>query len=281
LQLLSQEDEVPITVLTVGNYFGELSLLKNITRAANVIAETEVECFTMSRANFEQLLGPLKELIGEGAQQRTKEMASRMRANMQFEDLVTAREMISGFFGHCRLVEDGQTGEVYLMQVKHKADIVKEKQQVAALNEKKVTMSCEHEFIADQLGTFKNDICLFCLMELAQIQGGQLSEYLGHLKNKVLSSDDARFYAASMLLALQHVHKKGFVHRNLMPENVLLGSDGFPKLAGFSLTKKVSERTYTVCGTPEYLAPEMISAKGCKSLFLACPPTPLTTTDYH
>ena len=58
-----------------------------------------------------------------------------------------------------------------------------------------------------------------------------MSEYLSHLKNKVLSSDDARFYAASMLLALQHIHKKGFVHRNLMPENVLLGADGFPKLA--------------------------------------------------
>ena len=91
-----------------------------------------------------------------------------------------------------------------------------------------------------------------------------MSEYLSHLKNKVLSSDDARFYAASMLLALQHIHKKGFVHRNLMPENVLLGADGFPKLAGFQLAKKVAERTYTVCGTPEYLAPEMISAKGCK-----------------
>jgi CRP-like cAMP-binding protein len=165
-----QEDEVPITVLTVGNYFGELSLLKNITRAANVIAETEVECFTMSRANFEQLLGPLKELIGEGAVSRTKEMASRMRANLKFEDLVTAREMMSGFFGHCRLAEDGQTGDVYLLRVMHKADIVQNNQQVSVVNEKKVTISCEHEFIADQLGTFKNEVCLCCLMGLPQVR---------------------------------------------------------------------------------------------------------------
>jgi protein kinase X len=67
-----------------------------------------------------------------------------------------------------------------------------------------------------------------------------------------------------MILALEYLHSKQLVYRDLKPENVLIGSDGFLKLADFGFIKRLKpgERTYTFCGTPEYLAPEIIMHKG-------------------
>jgi serine/threonine protein kinase len=80
------------------------------------------------------------------------------------------------------------------------------------------------------------------------------------------SEERARFYAAEMILALQHLHDCGIIYRDLKPENVLLDSQGHLKITDFGLSKAKLEnkdsQTNTFCGTPEYLAPEIIIGKG-------------------
>ena len=71
-----------------------------------------------------------------------------------------------------------------------------------------------------------------------------------------------RFYAAQVALALEYLHQKRIVHRDLKPENLLLDTRGYIKLADFGFAKFVEERTYTMCGTPEYTAPETIERAG-------------------
>lgn len=84
------------------------------------------------------------------------------------------------------------------------------------------------------------------------------------VKKKKLSENNARFYAAQVVLALEHLHNYGIIYRDLKPENVLISSDGYIKLTDFGLSKcgvKDTDYTKTICGTPEYLAPEILEKK--------------------
>lgn len=90
--------------------------------------------------------------------------------------------------------------------------------------------------------------------------GGELFRHLR--KAGRFTGDTARFYAAEIVLALEYLHSKDIIYRDLKPENILLDSRGYIKIADFGFAKKVQDRTWTLCGTPEYLAPEIIQSKG-------------------
>merc|ERR1711991_1010226 len=75
-------------------------------------------------------------------------------------------------------------------------------------------------------------------------------------------NDVAKFYHAELVLAFEYMHTKDIIYRDLKPENLLLDDKGHIKITDFGFAKKVPERTFTLCGTPEYLAPEVIQSKG-------------------
>jgi len=100
---------------------------------------------------------------------------------------------------------------------------------------------------------------LYLLFEY--VQGGELFSHLraaGRFATKT-----ARFYAAEIVLALEYLHQQKIVYRDLKPENLLLDHKGHIKVTDFGFAKVVPDnRTFTLCGTPEYLAPEVIKGKG-------------------
>lgn len=82
-------------------------------------------------------------------------------------------------------------------------------------------------------------------------------------KMKKFEESLSKFYAAQIILAFEYLHFNGVVHRDLKPENILISDDGYLKLCDFGFCKKIDKnRTYTSCGTPDYLAPEVIQNKG-------------------
>ena len=95
------------------------------------------------------------------------------------------------------------------------------------------------------------------------LNGGEL---FYHLRKEICFTEDrARFYSIEIILALDTLHKNGVIYRDLKPENVLLDSEGHLKLTDFGLSKlqpSAEKMTFTFCGTPEYLAPEIIKGKG-------------------
>merc|ERR1712194_1001644 len=90
--------------------------------------------------------------------------------------------------------------------------------------------------------------------------GGELFTHLR--KAGKFNNDHTRFYAAQIVMALQNLHNDSIVYRDLKPENLLLDLTGYMKITDFGFAKVVEDRTWTLCGTPEYLAPEIIQSKG-------------------
>ena len=135
---------------------------------------------------------------------------------------------------------------IYLKQVDH------------VKTEKKILEELNHPFIVNLFGAFQDDKNLYLLLEY--VIGG---EFFSHLRKAGrFPNDTAKFYAAQITLVFEHLHSMMILYRDLKPENLLLDSDGNCKVTDFGFAKKVEYRTWTLCGTPEYLAPEIILSKG-------------------
>jgi len=120
---------------------------------------------------------------------------------------------------------------------------------------------CRHPFIATMTESFQTPSALCIVMEYAT---GKDLFFLLHEVGS-LSLFQTRAYFVQVVLALEHVHHKGFVYRDLKPENLLVREDGYLRLTDFGFAKalKPGERAYTVCGTPDYLSPEALRHHGC------------------
>ena len=116
----------------------------------------------------------------------------------------------------------------------------------------------QHPFIVKFWASFQDDKFLY--MVLSFINGGEVYTHLRALGN--FDPHVTRFYSASVVSIFEYLHKKDIVYRDLKPENLLLDNKGFLKLTDFGFAKKVLLKTYTLCGTPEYLAPEVLLNQG-------------------
>eukprot|EP00924_Labyrinthula_sp_SR-Ha-C_P014359 maker-scaffold_20-snap-gene-3.45-mRNA-1 protein AED:0.04 eAED:0.04 QI:852/1/1/1/0.71/0.5/8/79/332 len=115
-----------------------------------------------------------------------------------------------------------------------------------------------HPFMVNLLGTFQDAKFLYMIMDY--VNGGEFFTCLR--KEGRLDSKKARFYAGCVVLMFEHLHGADIVYRDLKPENLLLDHQGYLKLTDFGFAKKVIYKTYTLCGTPEYIAPEVLLNKG-------------------
>jgi len=164
----------------------------------------------------------------------------------------------TGTFGKVRLCRHKSTGKFFCMKILNKSRIYRLKQIEHIKNEKSVLKAIEHPFIVKLYATFQDDLHLYFLMEF--VHGGELFNYIrraGRLRNDV-----SKLYAAEIILALEYLHNKKILYRDLKPENLLIDELGHIKLTDFGFSKCVNSNTYSMCGTPEYIAPEIILSKG-------------------
>eukprot|EP00612_Vaucheria_litorea_P005713 CAMPEP_0171460982 /NCGR_PEP_ID=MMETSP0945-20130129/5626_1 /TAXON_ID=109269 /ORGANISM="Vaucheria litorea, Strain CCMP2940" /LENGTH=526 /DNA_ID=CAMNT_0011987265 /DNA_START=456 /DNA_END=2036 /DNA_ORIENTATION=- len=166
-----------------------------------------------------------------------------------------------GSFGKVFLVRDKLRGDIYAMKVLRKDNIIRRNQVEHTKTERNVLGYIRHPFIVGLNMAFQTTDKLFFVLDYCA--GGELFFHLGKGK---FSESRSRFYTAEIALALEHIHKLDIVYRDLKPENVLLDGEGHIRLTDFGLSKEgITENTkgaHSFCGTPEYLAPEILMRLG-------------------
>eukprot|EP00127_Corallochytrium_limacisporum_P006714 Clim_evm3s234 gene=Clim_evmTU3s234 len=164
----------------------------------------------------------------------------------------------TGSFGRVYLAQDRDDGEFVALKVLRKSKVVKLKQVEHTLNEKNFLQGLKFPFIVDLKVSFKDNANLYMVLEY--IPGGELFSYLR--QSGRLPQDTVVFYTAQVAMVFEYLHSLNLVYRDLKPENLLLDANGYLKITDFGFVKMVTDRTWTLCGTPEYLAPEIILSKG-------------------
>lgn len=164
----------------------------------------------------------------------------------------------TGSFGRVRFCTHKAKGSQWAIKALKKAVIIRMQQVEHMMNEKNILMSINHTFIVQLAGTFQDERFLYMILEY--VIGG---EFFTHLRRaQRFENHVCRFYAAHVALIFEYLHEKDIVYRDLKPENLLLDSAGFLKITDFGFAKIVVFKTYTLCGTPEYIAPEVLLNKG-------------------
>jgi len=166
----------------------------------------------------------------------------------------------AGSFGFVTLEEDVASGKQYALKAMSKGYCVQEGMQSATLREKQIHMMLHSPFIVRLYATYKDSDYLYFLLQPAV--GGDLFEVCADHEDWFGSAEHARFFSGGLSLGLGHMHDKRIIYRDIKLENVLLDHRGYPLLADMGLAKIVCGKTYTVCGTADYMAPETLRRTG-------------------
>ncbi|KAI9012554.1 kinase-like domain-containing protein [Phycomyces nitens] len=182
----------------------------------------------------------------------------RDKPKLKLDDFHLLRTLGTGSFGRVHLAQSRHNGRFYAIKVLRKTEVVRLKQVEHTNNEKHILETVANPFLVNLWGTFQDDECLYMVMDY--VPGGELFSVLR--KSKRFPDHVAKFYAAEVVLAIEYLHSKDIAYRDLKPENLLLDNTGHIKITDFGFAKHVSDITWTLCGTPDYLAPEVIQSKG-------------------
>jgi tRNA A-37 threonylcarbamoyl transferase component Bud32 len=166
----------------------------------------------------------------------------------------------SGTFGKVFKVKLKQKGNIYAMKIINKKYLIKNQQLRYAVTECNVLKQAQHPFIINLHFAFQTPDHLYMILDYCP--GGDFSY---HIARHLFEEDEAKFFIAELILAIEHLHNMDIIYRDLKPDNILIDSQGHIKLADFGLAKEnVSDNkiAQSFCGSPAYLTPEMVNRKG-------------------
>ncbi|XP_050312709.1 cAMP-dependent protein kinase catalytic subunit alpha-like [Anthonomus grandis grandis] len=182
-----------------------------------------------------------------------------IKQNCTLNDFDILKILGSGSFGMVVLCRDKRNSKTYALKLMEKVNIIKTRQLAHTGAEIKLMKNINFPFIIDMYAFFMDNVYVGICMSFAN--AGDMFTHLRELKK--FEEPLAKFYAAQVILGFEYLHHLGVIYRDLKPENILLDIQGYLKITDLGFCKKIDNtRTYTLCGTPEYLAPEIILSQG-------------------
>jgi len=254
--------------MSVGDFFGERAILTKEKRSATIQVPADFGGATLLCLDQESFEGTL----GQKAFDRAKNMYMKIQVNVD-EDEEAGQNVIvapsqlevlgslgEGEFGSTKLVKDKGTKKTYALKSVNKTAVIRVEYHEHPLREKEVLMHCSNcLFVQKMICSYRSSESLNFVLQ--PCIGGILHDlYFDEAKGLRGNEANVKFHVACVALALNDVHAKAHaIHRGIRAENFLLDEAGFALLGGFDFAKKTICRTYTFCGAPECLAPEVVS----------------------
>mmetsp|Transcript_11889 Transcript_11889/g.23982 ORF Transcript_11889/g.23982 Transcript_11889/m.23982 type:complete len:1090 (-) Transcript_11889:59-3328(-) len=260
LQLtVSDDGDGVVNTFDANDHFGGRSLFDQkffIRKGVELRALQPTECLILPRNAIIHVVGKLARLGKPSVP-----ISRKLVKNLKVTDLELHRIIGVGMFGRVWLVQHKESRTVYALKVMDKKEIVARKMAKGVIREKNVMTSVEHPFIVNLVSAFQDQHCLYMLQDY--IQGGELFGLIYNVSKKgYLSNDAGAFYGACIVDALTHLHSRHIAHRDIKPENIMINAAGYIVLIDFGFAKVVLDKTFTTCGSPEYMAPEILLGKG-------------------
>jgi len=250
---LAKQIMTKVSVKQSGTTWKNDTLSSKATAADEEDSEDELEAEVKASAEDSSPSG--KSMDAGGAFEKGKSKCSA-------DDFEVLKVLGKGAFGKVMLVKAKQgNGEIYAMKVLSKQLLIERQEVTHTKTERKTLEDTHHPFLVHLRFAFQTPTKLYLVMDYCN--GGEL---FFHLKTTGRFPETrARLYGAEITSALEHLHSRKIVYRDLKPENVLLDSEGHVRVTDFGLAKDnvgATDKTKTFCGTPDYLAPEIIMDKG-------------------
>jgi len=243
-----------------GDFFGERGIILAEPRAASVIATADCRCFMWDAANFSKVIavGNCEPIFYQAIEsykeiEESEETPWVNRLATKLDEYINLGVLGVGSFGRVSLVKEPYSKKTWSLKSVRKNRVVETGQQEHMKNERLVMTLINSDFTVRLMATYQDEHRVFFLMEA--VLGGELFTVLRF--NRKFSERTAKFYAGCCVAAFEHMHSLNILYRDLKPENLLLTDKGYIKLTDFGFAKK-RNNTSTLCGTPEYLAPEVI-----------------------
>ena len=180
---------------------------------------------------------------------------------LTIEDFTIIKVVGKGSYGKVLLVKKNNEETIYAMKIMKKISMVKKNQVDHIKTERRILELIDHPFINKLKYAFQTEQKLYLVTDYCP--GGELFFHIQRVER--FNEEAAKFYAGQIILAVEHLHKNNIIYRDLKPENVLIDRKGFIKITDFGLSKENivdNKSAKSFCGTPEYLAPEIILNKG-------------------
>ena len=245
-----------------------LSEEKNIKSTKNLNGKS-IPLLTLSEDEDKKEIKSNKNLLSsKGDNEKIKDayQSKEFKNKVTLNDFQIIKLLGKGAFGKVLLVYNEELKKYFAMKTLRKDYIKKNQQTKHTKEERKILEKIDYPFISKLYYAFQNEKKLFMITEY--MPGGEMFYHL-HM-NDHFNENKARFYIAEIVLAIDHLHKNNILYRDLKPENILLDELGHIKLTDFGLSKIMNniekDKTYTVCGTPIYVAPEVLTGQGYNKL---------------
>ena len=236
-----------IRSLNENEYFGERALFFNEKRSATARAKGDCEVFCLEKTDFERIIkNDLKEfLLNRLYLQDDK---------VQLDDLIFYKNLGIGSYGIVSLVKNKKNNYFYAIKNIATKQIKASKLMNSIELEKSILLRVDHPFIVKLVKTLKDKKYIYYLMDY--LKGKELFYVIRDIG--ILNKYQAQFYIGSIILAVHYLHDRKFLFRDIKPENIIVLENGFIKLIDFGTAKELKDKTKSIIGTPQYMAPEVI-----------------------